>query len=269
MTGPVPTAKLEAPFAQRVAEAALSVFGQSGTTQVILEACRRYELEVDNIVSSRGINALLIAIVGAKGQGKTWVARQLVSNEAVRGQLRSGDLMDDATTRLVWIGASPPERLDTSSEIYHPCAADCMFDIGRPYVLLDTPGSTDSNERAAQIAAEALSLAPIKLLVIARDQIRSAASMLIAQRIDGSECIPIISSVEPEEFDADHSAGRLLRNDIDALRKQIALLAPRVKLSSEVLVPDFEISATKLRHNNRFARNWLPGWRRCNWTSYR
>ncbi len=252
MTTPSGAIQFEAPFAQRVAEAALAVFGQSGATQIVLDACRRYDLEVSNIVSSRGINSLLIAIVGAKGQGKTWVARQLVSVDSVRAQLRSGDLVDDATTRLVWIGPSAPERLDPASEIYHACPAECMFDIGRPYVLLDTPGSTDSNERAAEIASEALSLAPIKLLVIARDQIRSAASMLIAQRIDGSECIPVISSVEPEEFEAEQPAGRLLRNDIEALRKQIALLAPRVRLSAEVLVPDFEISGDEAASQRSF-----------------
>ncbi len=203
MSGAGNARSFEAPFAQRVADAALSVFGQSSATQIVLEACRRYDTDVSNIVGSRGINSLLIAIVGAKGQGKTWVARQLISDESVRARLRSGDLMDDATTRLVWIGPAAPERLDSSSEIYHACSADCMFDLGRPYVLLDTPGSTDANERAAEIASEALSLAPIKLLVIARDQIRSAASVMIAQRIDGSECIPIISSVEPEEFEQD------------------------------------------------------------------
>lgn len=244
--------KFEAPLAQRIADAALSVFGQSAATQVVLDACRRYDIEVSNITGSRGINSLLIAIVGAKGQGKTWVARQLIRQESVRAQLRSGDLMDDATTRLVWIGPSAPEQLDPSSEIYHACPAEGMHDLGRPYVLLDTPGSTDANERAAAIASEALSLAPIKLLVIARDQIRSAASMMIAQRIDGSECIPVISSVEPEEFDQDHSAGRLLRQDIEALRKQIAMLAPRVKLSPEILVPDFEISGDETASQHSF-----------------
>ena len=252
MSQPGHAQTFEAPFALRVADAASSVFGQSSATQVVLDACRRYDLEVSNITGSRGINSLLIAIVGAKGQGKTWVARQLIRQESVRAQLRSGDLMDDATTRLVWIGPSAPERLDVNSEIYHACPADCMFDLGRPYVLLDTPGSTDANERAAEIAAEALSLAPIKLLVIARDQIRSAASMMIAQRIDGSECIPVISSVEPEEFDPDHPAGRLLRQDIEALRKQIATQAPRVKLSSEILVPDFEISGDEAASQHSF-----------------
>ena len=252
MSGSSSSQSFQAPLAERVAEAAQSVFGQSPTTQVVLDACRRYDLEVNNIVSARGINSLLIAIVGAKGQGKTWAARQLVLSEPVRAQLRSGDLMDDATTRLVWIGPAAPERLDPSSEIYHACPADCMFDIGRPYVLLDTPGSTDANQRAAEIASEALSLAPIKLLVIARDQIRSAASMLIAQRIDGADCIPVISSVEPEEFDQNHASGRMLRNDLDALRKQIAMLAQGVRLSPEILVPDFEISGDETASQSSF-----------------
>ncbi len=245
------------PFAQRVADAALSVFGQSRATQLVLDACRRYETDVNNVISARGINSLLIAIVGAKGQGKTWLARQLVDNETARRELRSGDLIDDATTRLVWIGPTAPERLDTASEIYLACPTEAMFPIGRPYVLLDSPGSTDSNAQAAEIAAEALSLAPIKLLVIARDQIRSAAGMLIAQRIDGSDCIPVISSVEPEEFQAQTEPGRLLQNDIHALRKQIAALAPRVRLAKEILVPDFEISGDEKSSQQSFRTQLL------------
>ncbi len=230
------------PLAQRIAEAMQSVFGPSATTNQVLDHCRRFDGEVNNITRSRGINTLLIAIVGAKGQGKTWIARQLVHDESVKSKLRSGDLIDDATTRLVWIGATPPDALAADSEIYHACPSSQMFDLGRPYTLLDTPGSTDANTRAAEIAADALSLAPIKLLVIARDQIRSAASVMIAQRIDGSQCIPVISSVEPEEMQPNTPAGSALRKDLETLRGQIASLAPRVQWSTEILVPDFEIS---------------------------
>ena len=45
----------------------------------------------------------------AKSQGKTWIARQLLLSEPLRQRLRSGDLEEDATTRLVWIGPVPPE----------------------------------------------------------------------------------------------------------------------------------------------------------------
>ena len=246
------TGSISHPLAARVSEAATAVFADTPTAHAVLEACRRLEHEASNITRSRGVHALLIAIVGAKGQGKTWVARQLVADEQIKSRLRSGDLVDDATTRLVWIGATPPDALDPDSEIYHRCSQTEMFDLGRAYVLLDTPGSTDADARAAEIAVEALSLAPIKLLVIARDQIRSAASVLIAQRIDGSECIPVISSVEPEEMSEGAEAHRQLQSDLRALREQIAGLAPRVQLRAEILVPDFEISGDEEASANSF-----------------
>lgn len=246
------TGSFTQPLAQRISEAAVAVFGETPTSHWVLEACRRYDHEASNITQSRGVHALLLAIVGAKGQGKTWVARQLTTNQQIKSRLRSGDLVDDATTRLVWIGATPPDALDPESEIYHVCSDAEMLDIGRRYVVLDTPGSTDANPRAAEIAAEALSLAPIKLLVIARDQIRSAASMVIAQRIDGSECIPVISSVEPEEMQEGTSAHRQLQSDVQTLRRQIAALAPRVHLGTEIYVPDFEISGDEVASQQSF-----------------
>lgn len=243
-------------FARRIADATQAVFGDSAITASVEQACAKYERDLENIQSARGINALLIAIVGAKGQGKTWAARQFVRDENVRSLLRSGDLVDDATTRLVWVGPVAPDGLEPASEIYHPCTQENLVHIGQPYVILDTPGLTDANHRAAKLAEEALSLAPIKLLVVARDQIRAAANMSIARQIDGSVCIPIISSVEPEEFPGGEpsstgpssaessSAGpsSALSEDVRALRDQLQLIAPRVKLAKEVLVPDFEIT---------------------------
>lgn len=246
------TVPFQNPLAQRISEAANEVIGPSPAAFAIHDACRRFDLEARNITHARGVSSLLIAIVGAKGQGKTWVARQMVSDERVKSQLRSGDLVDDATTRLVWIGAKAPLQLDAESEIFHCCSDGDMLSLGQTYVLLDTPGSTDSNPRAAEIAADALSLAPIKMLVIARDQIRSAAGILIAQRIDGSDCIPVISSVEPEETTDGSPAARLLQNDLKSLRQQITALAPRVRLSPEILVPDFEISGDERASHESF-----------------
>ncbi|MFK7738354.1 MAG: hypothetical protein AB8B50_20185 [Pirellulaceae bacterium] len=229
------------PLAFRIAESTQAVFGESPITKQVEEACRRFDRDVTNIESSRGIDSLLVAIVGAKGQGKTWAARQFIRAEGVRAKLKSGDLVDDATTRLVWIGPAAPEALDPTVEIYHPCSADELIHLGQPYVLLDTPGITDANHRAAKLARESLSLAPIKLLVVARDQIRAAANMMLASQIDGSLCIPVISSVEPEEIE-NGKAVRDLAEDLRGLRDQLGLMAPRADICSEVLVPDFEIS---------------------------
>lgn len=232
------------PFSRRVAEATSAVFGDTSLARNVLAACQRHDVELRNISDGRGINVLMLAIVGTKGQGKTWAARQLVRSESIRQHLRSGDLFDDATTRLVWIGPTPPDSLDVSSEVYFPCPRSEMIDIGQPYVLLDTPGSTDSNSSAAKIASDALSLAPIKILVVSRDQIRSASNLDIAQRIDGSICILVISSVEPDEL-TPGAAAQQLRDDVRDFRDQLHLRAPRVTLAGEICVPDFEITGNE------------------------
>ncbi len=238
-------------FAPRIAEATSAVFGDSPLTVAVQQACQRYDKDVANIESGRGIGALLIAIVGAKGQGKTWAARQFVRDETIKTMLRSGDLVDDATLRLVWIGPIAPDELDLDSEIYVPCHAQQLAQIGQPYVILDTPGLTDADQRAAKLAKEALSLAPIKLLVIARDQIRAAANLTIARQIDGAICIPVISSVEPEEM-LGAAADEQLSNDVRALREQLTLMAPRSQLTTEIRVPDFEISGNEPQSSQVF-----------------
>lgn len=251
-------------FSRRVSDATHRVFGDSPIAQAVDEACQKYEHDLQNIQAGRGINALLIAIVGAKGQGKTWVARQFVQDEKVQGFLRSGDLIDDATTRLVWVGPVAPESLDAASEIYHPCPVAKMVHMGQPYVLLDTPGLTDADQRAARLAEEALSLAPVKLLVVAREQIRAAANMSIAHQVDGSVCIPVITSVEPEEMpqtplaqSANERALAALQDDLRGLRDQLSLMAPRVVLGKEVLIADFEITGDETAASQQFLGNVL------------
>lgn len=228
-------------FAQRIADATQSVFGESPLTLSVLDVCQHYANDLANIQAGRGINALLIAIVGAKGQGKTWSARQFIRDERLRGLLPSGDLNADATTRLVWIGPMAPDGLDTDSEIYHPCQTTQLLKIGQPYVLLDTPGLTDADQRAVELAEQALSLAPLKILLIARDQLRAAANLTIARQIDGAVCIPVISSVEPDEI-AGAQATSVLADDLRTLRSQLELMAPRSQIMPELLIPDFEVS---------------------------
>lgn len=228
-------------IAERLAAATAAVFGDSELTEAVKTACNRYAQDVANVAAGRGIPALLIAVVGSKGQGKTWVARQFVRDTRIRELLRSGDLQDDATTGLVWIGPVAPDGLDPDVETYHPCQTTQLAQIGQPYVILDTPGLTDTDHRAAKLAQQALSLAPVKLLVIARDQIRAAANLMIAHQIDGAICVPILTSVEPEEED-DGASAASLEADIRSLRDQLQVMAPRCTLAETILVPDFEIS---------------------------
>ncbi len=226
-------------LAQRVIDATSAVFGPTPLTAAVREACAQYAHDLSNIQAGRGINVLLIAIVGAKGQGKTWVARQFVRDERLRNKLLSGDLRQDATTRLIWLGPQAPLNLDPTCEVYHHCSAEQMAAIGQPYVLLDTPGLTDSDAPAAKLAEQALSLAPLKLLIIARDQLRAAANLTIAHQIDGAACVPIITSVEPEELTAG-AEGQRLAQDLRELRGQLEASAPHSRILPELLIPDFE-----------------------------
>ncbi len=231
---------LHHPLARRINEATEAVFGQSPLTAKVARACAQFQVDVDNIESGRGINVLLIAIVGAKGQGKTWIARQLINNALVRETLRSGDLMSDATTRLIWIGPVPPDGLDPIRETYLPCSATQMLGLGQAFEILDTPGVTDSDQSAANIAKESLSLAPIKIVAIARDQIRASANLRLAQQIDGAICMPVITSVEPDEM-----KGSELMADLRNLREQLTLMAPHSQILEEILIPDFEITGNE------------------------
>ncbi len=250
MSEPLPS------LAQRVVDATLAVFGQTPLASAVQEACQHYAHDLANIQAGRGIDALLIAIVGAKGQGKTWAARQFVKDERLQCLLPSGDLSGDATTRLVWIGPMAPDGLDPTCEIYHPCPTERLAAIGQPYVLLDTPGQTDANEPAAKLAQQALSLAPLKLLIIARDQLRAAANLTIARQIDGAACIPIITSVEPDEM-SDGEGATLLRQDLRELRGQLELMAPHSRMMPELLIPDFEITGDEAAAGEVFLRGVL------------
>lgn len=243
-------------FAQRIADATQSVFGETPLSMTVLNACQQYAHDLANIQAGRGINALLIAIIGAKGQGKTWAARQFVRDPRLREMLPSGDLQADATTRLVWIGPLAPDQLDSECEVYYPCPASQLVDLGQTYVLLDTPGLTDADQRAAHLAEQALSLAPLKLLMIARDQLRAAANLTIARQIDGAVCIPVISSVDTDELSGGAAHGQLAE-DLRSLRTQLEIMAPRSQIMPELLIPDFEITGDESAASQAFLSGLL------------
>jgi hypothetical protein len=236
-------------YADRVATAVTGLFGDQPVAQEVLRACREFDRQREGIQSSRGIELLSISLVGAKGQGKTWIARQLIKDQRVIDQLRSGDLARDATGLLTWVGPRSPEQLNPSVERFIFCQLDQMADIGRPYLLLDTPGVTDVDLQIAEIARQALSLSPIKLVVIARDQIRSAINTHLARQTAGSVCIPLITMVDPKELES-HD----LANDIKQLMAHLSQAAPQSDWLEPITVIDFDIGANQSEVGSRTAQ---------------
>ncbi len=242
---------------QRIRQATQALLGQQHLTHQISEWCDQYQLQCDSIVSSRGVSLTSIAIVGAKGQGKTWIARQMILDRRVSQGLPSGVLSSEATTHVHWIGPIVPEALDASRELYHPCRSETMLDLGRPYMLLDTPGITDDDLQAAKTAKEAMALSPVKLLVVRRDQLRGAILSQLANFTEGAICIPVITCVPLNDLavSATKRLSESLQRDLDTFCDAMKSSAPKTKFLESILVPDFEADGDESKIGLAVARD--------------
>ncbi len=184
----------------KIQQSSIQLLGDHPARYEILSLCEDYELRGENTENARDIQLPLIAILGLKGQGKSWCARALVLDENVRTRLPSGVLSREATTKLYWIGETPPSKLNSEHEVFLHVDNSLMLDLGMKYVLLDTPGSTDANEIASKIAASATSIAPVVVLVSRLDQMRSAALATLAHRAEGSIVVPVITATNAEQL---------------------------------------------------------------------
>ena len=82
---------------------------------------------------------MVVAVVGATGQGKSWLIRQLVRGSSAGSTIRSGNNADEATEKLTWIGPAPTVALDARHEQYLHCTAFYMQPISKDYLLVDVP----------------------------------------------------------------------------------------------------------------------------------
>jgi hypothetical protein len=239
---------------QRIRQATDALLAQQPMSHEILEWCDQYEKQCSSISASRGIAFPSIAIVGAKGQGKTWIARQFVLDPRIAQGLPSGVLSSEATTHLHWVGPLAPEALDPNCELYHPCRSEDMISLGRPYMLLDTPGITDDDQHAAKIAKDAMGLSPIKLLVVRRDQLRGAIVSQLASSSEGAICVPVITSTPLSEFSTERTPTVSLRRDVDSFCLAMRASAPTTKFLDAIFVADFEADGDEPRIGKEFVR---------------
>ncbi|MEQ1827245.1 MAG: hypothetical protein ABL921_14915 [Pirellula sp.] len=238
----------------KIRHATEALLGGQYLSHQISDWCEQFEKQCDAIMSSRGVAFTSIAVVGAKGQGKTWIARQFVLEQRVAQSLPTGVLSSEATTQLHWIGPVPPDALDASCEIYHPCRSEDMLDLNRPYMLLDTPGITDDDLIAAQIAKDAMALSPIKLLVVRRDQLRGAILSQLANFTEGAICVPVITCVPLQELGSDSKPTASLSRDLETFGSAMRASAPKTKFLELILVADFEADGDEVKIGKAFAR---------------
>ncbi len=220
-------------FLRRVSAAANHVLGDSEVGRQVRELCDDHADAREMILVDRNSGATVIAIVGATGQGKSWLIRQFVRRSPIAANIRSGNNLDEATEKLIWIGPQPPADLDSRTERYLPCETNMMEPIGVPYMLVDAPGSTDDRRTIATVATRALSLASVIFLVVRRDQIRSQAVGVLTEATEGTLVVPIVNAIRQRDAELDA--------DIDTLVSKMRRAAVTSTFAPPVLIDDFEL----------------------------
>ena len=221
-------------FTRRVRRAAQAVLGDSETGREVVALCEDHRHARDQILRDRSGGALVIAVVGATGQGKSWLVKQLARRSHAASSIRSGNRLDEATEQLVWLGPQPPADLDQRYELYVRVSQDEMESLGTPYMIVDAPGATDERPAIAAVAERALSLASAVLLVVCRDQIRGKTPSRLAVGSEGTIVIPVVNMIGNRDDE--------LNVDIDAFLANLRNQAPTSIIAAPILIEDFGIS---------------------------
>ncbi|QDT04329.1 hypothetical protein K227x_27190 [Rubripirellula lacrimiformis] len=219
-------------FLTRVRRATAHVLGDSPAGREVLELCDQHAEARRMILEDRSQGSTVIAVVGATGQGKSWLIRQLVRGSAAESAIRSGNNLDEATEKLVWVGPFPPADLDLRNEQFIHCSAAKMQSIGMPYLLVDAPGATDDRPAIAAVARRALSMAGVLLLMVRREQLRSETVAMLTEASEGTIVIPVVNAVRNDS---------MLDSDIDAFVARMRKAAPTSRVVSPVIIQDYDI----------------------------
>ncbi len=228
-----------------IRHAAGRVLGDSQASRGIMQLCDQHAEAIRWISDQRVPDATTVGVIGATGQGKSWLIRQLVLDASVQQAIRSGDAQDEATRRLYWIGPRAPAQLDSRYESYLYCPTESMVDLGGPTLLVDTPGATDADDATVQAASRAISMASVLILVVRRQQLRSEVPARLAAASEGTLVLPVVNAIRGPLDDAE------LRADIDAMVARLRSAAPRGDVLSPVMVPDFEVATLDEKETGR------------------
>ncbi len=232
-------------FLHRVRRSATHVLGDSPAGREVLDLCDEHADARRMILDDRSSGVTVIAVVGATGQGKSWMIRHLLQDASVVPAIASGNNADQATERLTWVGPRPPADLDPRHERYVHCEAAKMQSIGAPYLLVDAPGATDDRRSIAAVAARALSLASVLLLVVRRDQLRSETVSMLTEASEGTVVIPVVNAVRTRDD--------LLRADVEEFAARMREAAPTSMIVSPVMIDDFDVDGRDEQSTGRQA----------------
>lgn len=224
-------------FLGRVHRAAMNVLVDSKTGREVLELCDDHAEARHMILDDRSSGLTVVAVVGATGQGKSWLMRQMIQNESVCNVIRSGNNASEATESLVWVGLKPTADLDARFEQYLHCKSSYMQSIGAFYILADAPVATDDRWAIAAVASHALSLASVLLVVVRRNQLRSQVIGALARASERTIVIPVVNAGRARDGQLESDVEAFVAAFVARMRQ----MAPTSAIVSPVMIDDFEV----------------------------
>lgn len=188
-------------FERRVRDSVRLLFGTQEPTGAVVAALDRLHADILRM-NERGLNEVpSIALVGAAGEGKSWLARAFLNPDSARkerAEMSTGQNASDRTHQLVWYGPQAPVGL-AAGERHLRVDSSQMLDLGRPYLLADTPGFTDAAPGAWRLSEVSVTSAPIKLLVTSLSQLRRDGKVEdFVATLNGSVILPVVK-FEPDQ----------------------------------------------------------------------
>ena len=231
-------------FTCRVREAAESVVGHSRLGREIAALCDRHAADRNLIIADRSHGLPIVASVGPAGQGKTtlvsWLVSETLENSKKTDQPEAQATPTTTVTqdhganpKIFWFGPNPPAYFDPKEEVYRHCQHTDMQSIGLPYLMLDSPGLNDEVESVRELAAKSLALSTVVLLVVRADQLRSEVVTFLTELSEGTLVVPVINAIRQRE--------ESLEEDVASLISRLREVAPSSRITTPVLVDDFEI----------------------------
>lgn len=229
-------------FAERLRDAADGLFAGTTVGERLIDVARRLENDCRRLAERGGCDCPAIVLVGQLGKGKSWLARCFLSdhpdNEAVRSRIRSGQDSGSRTKQLLWLGHDEPVGLEVGAESFHQIPAERMLDLGRPYVVGDSPAFSNADEAAAGRSDIAMYSAAVKILVHSIEQLRDGGTEQFLKRMQGSVVLPVFRFT-PEPPDEAEPPSEL----VDDVLEQIARWKTDcpVKLLDPCFMPDKDV----------------------------
>jgi hypothetical protein len=175
---------------QRLQETIKIIYGNTPRQEEISKLVQEFLSSCQRLIERGTASTVPIVLLGRTGEGKGWLARCFLNDEAYRKQIPSGPDARDRSQQLLWIGPCPPGNMQQGAERFIQVPESAMLDLGSPYIVGDAPGFSTLGEAINIINDLARTSGAIKLIVLRFEQLRDGETEELFRQSGGG--IPVI-----------------------------------------------------------------------------